>query len=221
MCGRYTLTESPRRVAEHFRLRVGSDLLPRYNVAPSQPVAAVREGDQGRELVMLRWGLIPHWAKDTRIGYSLINARAETVAEKPAYRAAFRKRRCLIPASGFLEWAKLGRVKQPYHFRRRDGGPIAFAGLWECWESPDGELVESCSIITTEANGLVAPLHDRMPVLIDPADFDLWLDPACQRAEDLAPLLRPYPAEAMEAVAVSPLVNSPKNDDPECLAPVA
>jgi putative SOS response-associated peptidase YedK len=221
MCGRFTLHDDPGQIVERFRLRVGSAFLPRYNVAPTQSVPAVRQGAGGRELVLLRWGLIPSWAKDPKIGYSLINARAETVADKPAFRSAFRRRRCLIPASGFLEWAKLGKVKQPYHFRRKDHAPLALAGLWECWESPEGEVIESCTIITTAANELVAPMHDRMPVILDPADFDRWLDLAYQQVDGLTPLLVPYPAEVMEAVAVSPLVNSPKNDGPECLMPVA
>jgi putative SOS response-associated peptidase YedK len=143
------------------------------------------------------------------------------VATKASFRSAFKKRRCLIPASGFLEWAKLGAKKQPYHFRRKDHAPIALAGLWECWESPEGEVVESCSIITTAANDLVAPMHDRMPVILGPEHFDQWLDPAYQDVKGLEALLVPYPAELMEAIAVSTLVNSPKNDRPECLEPAA
>lgn len=220
MCGRFTQSASPQAVANLFRLPIIQDLADRYNVAPSQPVACVRDVG-GRELSMLRWGLIPSWAKDPRIASSLINARAETVAEKPAFRSAFRRRRCLIVADGFFEWAKYGPRKQPYHFRLRSREPFAFAGLWEAWTDPDGEVIETCSVITTEANAVVAPAHDRMPVILPPEHFDRWLDPEYQRVEGLMPLLQPYPDEPMEAVAVSTKVNSPRNEGPELLEPDA
>jgi putative SOS response-associated peptidase YedK len=198
-----------------------ADLLPRYNVSPSQSVAAIRHADGRRTLARLRWGLIPSWAKDPKIDYQCINARAETVATKPAFRSAFKRRRCLIPADGFLEWQKLSaKKKQPYHIRLRDESVFTFAGLWECWHPPEGEPVETCTIVTTEANDLVRPLHDRMPVILDGGDRDAWLAPDAE-AVLLQPLLRPFPAELMEAVAVSTLVNSPKNDLPECLEPLA
>jgi putative SOS response-associated peptidase YedK len=165
----------------------------------------------------MKWGLIPHWARDTG-GPKPINAKSETVLDRAMFREPFRKRRCLIPATGFYEWQRVGKAKRPYHFRRRDGQPLALAGLWDRWDGPDGALL-TCTILTTDANDLLRPVHDRMPVIIDPADVDLWLDPATDPAE-LLPLLRPYPADAMEAVAVSPLVNSTKNDGPECLTPV-
>jgi putative SOS response-associated peptidase YedK len=223
MCGRFTLSTPAAAVASFFDLSdVPACLAPRYNIAPTQAVAVVRYGAGGRTLALVRWGLIPPWAKDAKIGNSLINARGETVAAKPAFRSAFRRRRCLLPADGFLEWAKAGPRKQPYHFRRPDAGPFALAGLWERWQPPGGaEPVETCTVLTTAANELVAPFHDRMPVILAPADFARWLDPGYDRAEGLKPLLKPYPAEALVAVAVNPLVNSPKNDRPECLHPAA
>ncbi len=220
MCGRFTLSTPPKAVADLFGLADVPDLPPRYNIAPSQPVASVR-GGRSWSLDMLRWGLVPGWARDPKIGHSLINARAETVADKPAFRSAFRQRRCLIPADGFYEWVRDGGTPRGYHIRLADSAVFALAGLWESWLDPEGRAIETCCIITTTANDLVAPLHERMPVLIDPGDFGRWLDPACRSPEELLPLLLPYPAEAMTAVAVGPLVNSPKNDDPNCLAPAA
>jgi putative SOS response-associated peptidase YedK len=192
---------------------------PRYNIAPTQLVAAVRAGaDAGRrELAPLKWGLIPSWAKDPKIAASCINARAESVAEKPAYRAAFKRRRCLILADGYYEWTGKAREKQPWHFRLRDDAAFAFAGLWECWRPPAGEPVETCAIVTTDANELAKLYHDRMPVILHPADYARWLDPEYQRVEELAPLLRPYPAELMVAEPVSTLVNNPRNDSPDCV----
>ena len=197
------------------------NLPPRWNVAPSQDIPAVRLDRHGkRRLVSLRWGLIPYWAKDAKIGYRTINARAETVATAPAFREAFRKRRCLIPADGFYEWQKQGGTRQPYRVILKDGAPFALAGLWERWRNPEnGEKVESCTIIVTDANELVAPLHDRMPVIIDPADFDAWLDTS-RGTETAQALLKPYPAETMTAYPVSKHVNKPENDDPGCIEPV-
>jgi putative SOS response-associated peptidase YedK len=168
----------------------------------------------------MRWGLIPSWADDPKIGYKLINARAETVAGKPAFRNAFRQRHCLIPADGFYEWHAAGtKAKQPWHIRRKDGRPFAFAGLWEHWNAPESPPVESCTIITTDANEVVRPIHDRMPVILDPADYAAWLDP---RDPTIAQeLLRPCPAEVMTAFPVSSMVNNPKNEDPRCLEAVA
>ena len=169
---------------------------------------------------MLRWGLIPHWSKDQKIGYKLINARCETVASTPAFRSAFKARRCLIPAAGYYEWQRRDGKKQPFLFRRKDGRPFAFAGLWEHWESPEGELVESCTIVTTDANDLARPIHDRMPVIIDPADFGLWLDPA-GKLEQCQALLRPYTAGGMEAYPVTAFVNNPRNQGPQCVERLA
>ena len=209
---------------EHFGLAGEMPLLaPRYNIAPTQPVVAVRMGGgptgEGPELAELRWGLIPHWAKDPAIGARMINARAETVAEKPAYKAAFRRRRCLIPADGFYEWQKDGRRKQPFFITLPDDRLFALAGLWERWEGPDHSYIESCTVLTTEPNELVRPIHNRMPVIVSPEDYGLWLDPTVENAATLAPVLRPYQAEPMQSHPVGPVVNNPRNDSPECLSP--
>jgi putative SOS response-associated peptidase YedK len=225
MCGRFTLRAPASAVAEAFGLGldVVPPLEPRYNIAPSQAVPVLRlSSAERRELVLLRWGLIPSWADDPGIGNRLINARAETAAGKPAFRAAFRQRRCLLAADGFYEWAPASHGKraprQPYLFQIRSGGPFGFAGLWESWEGPQGARIESCTILTTSANELVRPVHDRMPVIVAPTDYQRWLDPAATRPEPLLGLVRPYPAEAMVATAVSPWVNSPAHDDPRCIA---
>ena len=203
------------------------NLRPRYNVAPSQDVAVVRADDDGRTLAMLRWGLIPAWAKNQAIGHKLINARSETAAEKPSFRSAFRHRRCLIPADGFYEWRREGKTRQPWLFGLRDGVPFAFAGLWERWTVPQGaaltgtfaerspgDTVETCTILTTAANETVAPVHGRMPVILPTDAYGPWL-----AGEDVA--LAPYPADDMTAWPVSPLVNRPANDDPRCVEPLA
>ena len=220
MCGRYTLRSNLKQLADLFH--VGDVHLPlfdpRYNIAPSQDVLAVRQPD-GRELVELKWGLVPSWAQDPKIGYRMINARCESVAEKPSFRSAFKKRRCLIPADGFYEWQKRGKEKQPYFIHLTDDQPFAFAGLWEYWER-DGEIIESCTIITTEANELMRPLHDRMPVILPAESHDEWLDSDNQAMEDLPSLLKPYPSEEMDAYPITTYVNSPKNQGQECVAPV-
>src|SRR5258708_32718983 len=179
MCGRYTLAESPRKLAKRFDVPETPDLPfdgQRFNIAPTQQVPIVGLGKEAREMTLARWGLIPSWAKDSKIGNSLINARADTVAEKPAFRSAFKRRRCLIPADGFYEWKTGEKVKQPYYIHLKDGQPFAFAGLWEQWEPPEGESVRSCAIITTDANDLMRPLHHRMPVILDPKHYATWLD---------------------------------------------
>lgn len=214
MCGRFTQRSPLSVYASMFG--VGLNILegaPRYNVAPSQLVAVCRTAELGwRELVLLHWGLLPHWAKEPKTSYSMINARAETVASKPAYRDAFRKRRCLIPADGFYEWRPGKPRKQPYYIHRRDGKPFAFAGLWEHWEQGK-DTIETCAIIVTTANETIAPIHDRMPVILAPADFERWLDPK-QDAAGLLPLLKPAPAGDIEAYTVGLSVNSPQNDGP-------
>jgi len=224
MCGRFALTISPTVLAKLFKLATEPNLKPRYNIAPTQDVAAVRlsPDDSQRTMDALRWGLIPHWAKDPALGARLINARCETVADKPAFKEAFKKRRCLIPADGFYEWRKSpdkksSAKKQPLFIRRKDHSPLILAGLWELWRGPGAQLIESCTILTTVANTLVKPIHDRMPVIIDPKHFDLWLDPATQNPEILTRLLKPYPPIQLTAYPVSTLINSPKNDDPRCL----
>lgn len=223
MCGRFTLRAPPSVIAEQFRLFDVEPLEPRYNIAPTQMVAAVRqlEGERHRQLAWLRWGLVPSWATDIAIGNRMINARSETVAEKPAYRAALRKRRCLVVADGFYEWEKSSKRKTPHFFRMRDDRPFGFAGLWEIWEGAENSVIESCTLLTTEANDLVRPIHDRMPVIVGPEDYSRWLDPALQTPKELEPLLRPYPSNLMQAQAVSPHVNSPAHEDPKCIEPAS
>lgn len=225
MCGRFTLKTPASLIAELFDVRIdpGLELRPRYNIAPTQPVAAVRTSPTAgdRELVLLRWGLIPSWAADMKIGASLINARSETVASKPAFRQAFRKRRCLIPADGFYEWQKqaagAGGKKQPFCTTLRDGRPFALAGLWERWarpgETPGDVPLETCTILTTDANELQRSVHDRMPVILRPEDYAVWLDPQVQSPEQLTPLLQAYPAAEMQMRLVSTLVNNARNEN--------
>jgi putative SOS response-associated peptidase YedK len=191
---------------------------PRYNIAPTQQVAAIRThaGSPQRELAWMRWGLIPSWADDPAIGNRMINARGETLAEKPAYREAFRRRRCLIPADGFYEWKQGAKPKQPNYIYLKNEQPFAFAGLWESWQHA-GQTIESCTIITTEANELLRPLHERMPVILGPDDYETWLDASIQNPERLEPLLVPYPADRMTLYPVSSAVNSPRCDDASCL----
>jgi putative SOS response-associated peptidase YedK len=174
----------------------------------------------GRELALLRWGLIPSWSKDPAIGNRLINARAETAREKPSFRNAFRRHRCLIPANGFYEWQRRERGKQPYFVRMRDGRLFAFAGLWDRWENPGKDVIETCTILTTTANAILAPIHDRMPVILPAGEYDRWLDPSLKDPGSLAPLLVPFPPEEMLAFPVSPRVNAPSTDDEGCIAPL-
>jgi len=220
MCGRFTLTTSGQIIAELFKLSGVPDIKPRYNIAPTQSVATVTVEPEKmqRHFQFMRWGLIPSWAKDMKIGSRMINARSETVAEKPAFRSAIKHRRCLIVADGFYEWQQQGKNKQPYYFQKADGEPFAFAGLWENWESPETENIVSCTIITTAANETVQPLHDRMPVILPDSDWEQWLDPAVKNAREVLPLLKPYASEAMKAKAVSVIVNSPTRDSPECIS---
>jgi putative SOS response-associated peptidase YedK len=225
MCGRFTLTTPLEGLREVFGFLELPNLAPRANIAPTQEVLAVRLGeDAGRHATLLRWGLIPGWAKEAAIGAKMINARGESVAEKPAFRRAFKTRRCLVAADGFYEWQPRSKgPKQPYRIVRPDRGPFAFAGLWERWRDPaqaEAPALESCTIITTEANARLAPIHLRMPVILDPADFDLWLDPASPPAA-LQALLRPCPDEWLEAYPVSTRVNRVANDDLALLEPLA
>ena len=207
MCGRFTLRAPASVIAEQFSLFEVPTLKPRFNIAPTQPVPVVRMTPQPaepqRQFVFLHWGLVPSWATDPAIGNRMINARAETAADKPSFRTALRRRRCLIVADGFYEWQTVGKRRQPMFIHRRDDRPLAFAGLWESWEGADHSALESCTILTTAANDLVRPIHDRMPVIVDPEDYGRWLDPAVQQPEPILPLLRPYPSEPMEAYAVS------------------
>jgi putative SOS response-associated peptidase YedK len=220
MCGRYTLRTPIDVLAEGFEIQeYPSSITPNYNVAPTQEVAAVVEEDEMRKLEMFHWGLIPSWAKDPSIGNKMVNARAETVSEKPSFRSAFKKRRCLILADGFYEWQKTDDGKQPYHIKMQDDSPFAFAGLWEIWK--DEEEIRSCTIITTAANDLMSEIHHRMPVILPPDDYDMWLDPDFDENEPLTSLLKPYSSDKMEAYIVSRRVNKPSNNEPSVVEPVA
>lgn len=220
MCARYNLRTSLDDVIRHFRVDLRQQELPfRYNIAPTQTVPIVRMEDDARQLAMVRWGLIPSWTKKPW-KQPLINARGETVHEKPAFRAAFKRRRCIVPATGFYEWKREAKQKQPYHIRLKNDSLAGFAGLWERWENADGELVDSCTIITTEPNEIVAPLHDRMPAFLQPDDYDYWLTAPETENEGLRKLITFYPADKMEAIPVSTVVNSVKNESPECIVPV-
>ena len=223
MCGRFTLTANADTLQSEFNLSsLPADLAPRYNIAPSQPVAvALRDGQGGQYLDAFRWGLIPAWAKDAAIGSRMINARAETVASKPSFKRPLQKQRCLILADGFFEWQKTPGGKLPAYFRLQDGRPFAFAGLWDSWTDPAGQVVHSCAIITTAPNSFVSPIHKRMPVILPPEDRERWLNPIKQQPQALLPLLKPYPANKMLSYPVSTLVNSPANDSPACIQPLA
>ena len=217
MCGRFTRTQSIPTLAKEFGIvEVNSDLRPSYNIAPTQEVAVIVTAGV-KTLVPVRWGLVPSWAKDVSVGSKMINARAETVSEKPAYRNAFKKRRCLVVADGFYEWQSIAGAKRPIHIRFKSGKPFGFAGLYETWNSPEGEEITTCTIITTEANELMRPIHERMPVIIPKEKEDLWLDPKTEEQALLLGLLKPYPADQMEAYPVSKKVNSPRNNSPDCL----
>ena len=228
MCGRFTLRSNLNLILQQFALDEVPDLTPRYNIAPTQAVPVIRAAASGRELAMLRWGLIPSWSKDEKMGNRLLNARSETAAEKPSFRTAFRRRRCLVVTDGFYEWRKVGSgksaPKQPYYIRMRDERPFAFAGLWETWRGPKGaELptpIQSCTILTTEPNELMRSLHDRMPVILPPDDYAMWLDPSFEGIEALQSLQRPFEADDMIANPVSTLVNSPRNESPECVVAI-
>ncbi len=220
MCGRFTLKTPARILQEYFGVTQLPGLPARYNIAPTQPVGVV-VGDGEREWTQMRWGLIPYWAKDPSIGNRMINARAETLEDRPAYREAFARRRCLVPADGFYEWQRLeGGGKQPVYLHLQDETPFAFAGLWDRWrDRVTGKAVRSCAIVTTEPNEVVEPIHDRMPAILERHQLASWLDPDTEPA-DLLELLRPSPAERLRARLVSTLVNKPDNDLPECIEPI-
>jgi putative SOS response-associated peptidase YedK len=237
MCARYTLRLGAEAVKQLFEIEETPELPERFNIAPTQEVPAVLTDKAGkRRLKMLRWGLVPHWAKDISMGQRLINAKSETVEEKPAFKQAFAKRRCLIPTDGFYEWKEIPEIqsdlfgnptpvkgkarKQPYHITLAEGGLFAFAGLWEFWKGDDGEDLLSCSILTCEPNELVAELHDRMPVIVAPEDFDLWLDRSVSDVGPLRPILQPFAAERMKITPVNPVVGNPTNEGSECIEPM-
>ncbi len=217
MCGRYTLTIDIKTVAEKFGVPASLDTSPRYNIAPTQEVVSVMRNGASH-LARLRWGLIPSWAKDESIGSRMINARAETLTEKPSFKGLLRSKRCLIVADGFYEWKQENGSKIPMYMTLKSGEPFAFAGLWDLWKSPDGEHIRSCTIITTEPNDLVAPIHNRMPAILLPGVYADWLDPDMRDEQALSHWLAPYPAEEMTARPVSRLVNDPKRDSPELIA---
>ena len=224
MCGRFTLATDLAQLEERFSFHTANrSFAPRYNIAPSQAVLAVirdeKDNRAGNRGGLLRWGLIPSWAKDAEIGNRMINARAETVAEKPSFRRALQQRRCLILADGFYEWRQEGKKKIPTFITLASREPFAFAGLWETWRPPDGEVIHSCTIITTTPNTLMEVIHNRMPVILARESETAWLDRTITEPEKLLPLLVPYPETLMDAYEVALTVNSPKNDSPACIAP--
>ena len=218
MCGRFTQRTDRKGLARAFKVAEAPNVEPRYNIAPTQEILGVYESADGREMTFYKWGLIPSWAKDTSMGARLINARSETVQEKPAFREAFKKRRCIIPADGFYEWQRTNGGKQPFFFHMRDDHPFGFAGLWDRWKNQEGEVLETCTILTTEANKVLKPVHDRMPVILHPEDYDLWLDEDVRKSDFRQELLRPFPAAEMKGYPVSTLVNNTRSQGAELVS---
>ncbi|MBK8815189.1 MAG: SOS response-associated peptidase [Methylococcaceae bacterium] len=219
MCGRFALYTDPIALAKKFQTENLLELSPSYNIAPSQAIPIIRNEQGHRLFAMAKWGLIPSWAKEINTGYSTINARSETVAEKPAFRSAFQHRRCLIPANGFFEWQEIAnsKIKQPWYISLKNQEPMALAGLWEHWQGRDGSEIESCTIIVTVGNELMQPIHDRMPVILSPEHWDTWLDSANTNKQGLQTLLNQYPAEEMDAWPVSTVVNSLRHNGEGCI----
>ena len=217
MCGRYAITTAPEAMRRLFGYLEQPNFPPRYNVAPTQPIPVVRLEEGKKHFVLARWGLLPSWVKDTKTFTLLINARGESVNDKPAFRSAMKYRRCLIPADGFYEWQRHGAVKRPFFISRKDGAPFAFAGLWEHWTGPNGEEIESAAIVTTDASRSIAHIHDRMPVMLEPDMFDMWLDCKAVDAQTAAALIGPARDEALAAREVSTRVNRVANDTPDLL----
>jgi putative SOS response-associated peptidase YedK len=223
MCGRYRLSRRKQLVEEYFDCDPwDEEWSPRYNIAPTQPVPVIRQNPKEpvRKLSLMKWGLIPHWAKDASGAAGMINARSETAATKPAFRDPLKVRRCLIPADGFYEWARTRTAKQPYCFEVNDGELFAFAGLWDGWNDANGNWVKTCAILTTTPNVVTSAVHDRMPVILDPDSYDLWLDPGMNDVDTVAELLKPYDARMVRCYPVSTRINHVANDDEECSAPV-
>ena len=223
MCGRYRLSRRKQLVDEYFdSVSDEPDWAPRYNIAPTQPAPVIRQHPKEpvRQLSLMRWGLIPSWAKDSSGAAQMINARSETASTKPAFRDALKSRRCLIPADGFYEWMRTGKTKQPYCFEVNDGQLFAFAGIWDRWKDPSGQWVKTCSILTTPPNAVTSPVHDRMPGILDPDSYDLWLDPRMTNLAAASELLKPYDARLMRCYPVSARINRVANDDEECSRPV-
>jgi putative SOS response-associated peptidase YedK len=222
MCGRFTLTFDPAQLEDMFPwVTIAQQITPRYNISPSQPIAVIPNIGDFR-LDLFQWGLIPSWAKDSTIGNRLINARAETLSDKPSFRSALKKRRCLILADGFYEWMSSSEEKSkiPYYIHLSSGGVFAFAGLWDIWTAPDGAKIKSCTIITTQPNSLIAPIHNRMPVIVHQEAYSQWIEPGEVNPTNINELLAPYPANLMEAYPVSRAVNDPKHDSPSLIARV-
>jgi len=220
MCGRYTLTSAPEAIRALFRFEEQPNFPPRYNIAPTQPIPIVRLVNGKRQFALVRWGLLPSWVKDPKAFSLIINARGESVLDKPAFRAAMKYRRCLIPADGFYEWQRGGVRKRPYYVRAKNGRPLAYAGLWETWMGPNGEELETAAIVTTDANATLAPIHERMPVVVPPEAFDLWLNCAHVDAETAAALIQPAPDDLLEAYEISTAVNRVANDDARLIEPL-
>lgn len=220
MCGRYRLSRRKQLIEEYFDANGDAEMdwQPRYNVAPSQDVAIVRQdrSTPKRSLSLVRWGLIPYWSQDASVGYKMINARSETVTTKPAFKEAFLRRRCLVPADGFYEWQRAAKTKQPFHFGMSDDSLFAFAGLWDRWKDPNGRTVESCSILTTAPNSLLSDVHDRMPAILEAGHYDVWLDPGFRDAKSLLEMLQPFAPASMKRYPVSTRVNAVANDDSMC-----
>jgi putative SOS response-associated peptidase YedK len=223
MCGRYRLSRRKQIIEEHFDAVSGEeDWGARYNIAPTQPIPVIRQNPKElvREFSLMRWGLVPSWAKDPSVAATMINARAETAATKPAFRDALQSRRCLIPADGFYEWVRMGKAKQPYCFEVNEGELFAFAGIWDRWKDPSANWVKTCSILTTTPNAVTSPVHDRMPVILDPDCYDLWLDPGMHDMNAVSDMLKPFNARLMRCYPVSSRVNHVANDDEGCSMPV-
>jgi putative SOS response-associated peptidase YedK len=223
MCGRYRLSRRKELLEEYFSTDPwDDDWQPRYNIAPTQPVPIIRQNPKEpvRHLSLVRWGLIPSWSKDPSGAARMINARSETVSTLPAFSSPVRFRRCLIPADGFYEWKRSGKAKQPYCFEINRGELFAFAGIWDCWKDPNGKTVQTCSVLTTTPNAVTAQIHDRMPVIVDPDAYDLWIDPGMKDTRVVSDLLRPYDAPQMGCYPVSTRINHPENDDEECSRPI-
>ena len=223
MCGRYRPSRRKQLIEEYFAsVSEEDDWSPRYNLAPTQPVPIIRQNPKEpvRELSLVRWGLIPSWAKDASVAAQMINARSETASTKPAFRDALKLRRCLIPADGFYEWSRIGKAKQPYCFEVNEGELFAFAGIWDRWRDPSGATIETCSILATTPNAVTSTIHDRMPVILDPDSYDLWLDPGMKDVSAASELLKPFDARLMRSYPISMRINHLANDDEDCSRPV-
>jgi putative SOS response-associated peptidase YedK len=217
MCGRFALKAPVAELAARFSLDEAVDLAPRYNIAPGTDIPAIRHSPDGKRVMhLLRWGLVPHWAKDPSMGAKLSNARGETIAEKPSFRDAFKRRRCLVPADGFYEWKAEGRLKQPYYFSMKSGEPFALGGVWESWRAPDGSILRTCCLITTGPNEIMLPVHDRMPVIVSPDDHEAWLT---AESRDALELIRPFPNDEMQSWAVGKRVSKSSEEGSELILP--